>query len=105
MLKASNLILFCAIITALIKATELNKAGEDLNFLLLILRFFAKKYLIKILVHQESNEEEYVEKFNDFDDKVVFEALFQMLTSYRIKMMKQIQRKSIEKMRLWKIRM
>jgi hypothetical protein len=67
--------------------------------------FCLKKYLIKIKVYQESNGAEYVEKFNDFDDKVVFEALVQMLTWYRIKLMKQIQRKSIERMRLWKIRM
>ena len=44
------------------------------------------------------------EKINDFEKTLVRQALIKMLTWYRNELIKKFQRKSVQRSRLWKIR-
>jgi hypothetical protein len=84
------------------KHTKQVKIGY---FSLFFLNFVFNNCLIKILVHQESGEKRHVnEKINDFDKTLVRQALIKMLAWYRNELITKIQRKSIQRSRLWKIR-
>jgi hypothetical protein len=74
-------------------------------FSLFFLNFYFKNCLIKIQVLQENHQARQVdENLNDFDKNVVRQALIKMLTWYRNELITKIQRKSVQRSRLWKIR-
>ena len=74
-------------------------------FSLFFLNFDLKNCLIKIQVLQENHQARQVdENLHDFDKTLVRQARIKMLTWYRNELITKIQRKSIQRSRLWKIR-